>query len=271
MTFTNSRGPKRIVCLTEEPTEWLYLLGEEHRIVGITAYTVRPPQAQRDKPVVSAFIGGSIARIKALQPDLIIGFSDVQAEYARSLIAEGLPVLIFNQRSVQEILDVLVTLGQLVGAEERARHLVEGYVRRLEEARNESAQRAHRPRVYFEEWDEPMISCIRWVHELIELAGGENIFAEEALSPASKGRIVTVERVQERAPEVILASWCGKALERESLCARLGNDIPAIRDGRVFEVPSELILQPGPACLTAGLDALVRLIHGEGSDVARRR
>jgi iron complex transport system substrate-binding protein len=261
MTFTIPRGPQRIVCLTEEPTEWLYLLGEQHRIVGITAYTVRPSEAQRDKPVVSAFIGGSIARIKALQPDLIIGFSDVQAEYARSLIAEGLPVLIFNQRSVQEILEVLGTLGNLVGAEARASQLLEGYVRRIEEVANEAAKRTHRPRVYFEEWDEPMISSIRWVHELIEIAGGDNVFAEEAQSAASKGRIVTVERVRERAPEVILASWCGKAFDRESLVARLGEAVPAIRNGRVYEVPSEIILQPGPACLTDGLDALVRLIH----------
>lgn len=264
MTFSIPRGPQRIVCLTEEPTELLYLLGEQDRIVGITAYTVRPTEAQRDKPVVSAFIGGSIARIKALKPDLILGFSDVQAEYARSLIAEGLPVLIFNQRSLQEILEVLVTLGQLVGAHERVHALVDGYRARLEEVANTNAKRTHRPRVYFEEWDEPMISCIRWVHELIEIAGGENIFAEEALSAASKGRIVSVERVRACAPEVVLASWCGKAFDAASLCARLGEDVPAMREGRVYEVPSEIILQPGPACLTDGLDALVRLIHRIG-------
>ena len=263
MTFTIPRGPQRIVCLTEEPTELLYLLGEEHRIVGITAYTLRPPEAMKSKPVVSAFIGGSIARIKALNPDLIIGFSDVQAEYARSLIAEGLPVMIFNQRSLAEILEVLVTMGQMVGAEARVRTLVEGYVRRLDAVQEESQKLAHRPRVYFEEWDEPMISCIRWVHELIEIAGGQNIFAEASLSAASKGRVVTVEQVQQAAPEVILASWCGKALDENSLRARLGADVPAIRDGRVHEVPSEIILQPGPACLTDGLNALVRFIHRE--------
>jgi len=279
MTFSIPRGPQRIVCLTEEPTELLYLLGEQHRIVGITAYTVRPPEAARDKPIVSAFIGGSIARIKALKPDLIIGFSDVQAEYARSLIAEGLPVMIFNQRSIAEILEVLVTMGQMVGARERVQALVEGYVKRLDAIQEETLKLAHRPRVYFEEWDEPMISCIRWVHELIEIAGGQNIFAEESLSAASKGRIVTVEQVRAAAPEVILASWCGKALDASSLRARLGaevagfpfgkevagspigTEVPAIRDGRVHEVPSEIILQPGPACLTDGLDALVRLIR----------
>jgi len=251
-------GPQRIVCLTEEPTEILYALGEEHRIVGITAYTERPPEAKRRFPIVSSFIGGSLQRIQALNPDLVVGFSDVQADYARTLIYAGLPVLIFNQRSIEEILGVVQTLSNLVGAQERGRQLVERYVRGLDAARQRTARRTHRPRVYFEEWNEPMISAIRWVSELIEIAGGEALFREKSLSAASKGRVVTVDEVRAAAPDVILASWCGNPFDERELRERLGPEIPALLSGRVHALPPEVILQPGPACLTDGLALLER-------------
>lgn len=262
--FSIRNGARRIVSLTEEPTELLYLLGEGDRVVGITAYTERPPEAKRDKPVVSAFVGGSVERIRALAPDLVIGFSDVQADYARKLIHAGLPVLILNQRSLQDILDAMVILGNVVGAGERARALMEGYARRLDEAAERAARRTTKPRVYFEEWDDPMISCIRWVGELIELAGGQNVFADRSLAPASKDRQVTVEEVRAANPEVILASWCGKPFNRAATEQRLGADLAAFRSGRVHELPAEIILQPGPACLGDGLALLEGLIGGDG-------
>ncbi|MDX1440482.1 MAG: ABC transporter substrate-binding protein, partial [Rubricoccaceae bacterium] len=200
-------SPERIVCLTEETTEFLYLLGEENRIVGISAYTCRPPQAREEKPVVSAFIGGSVKKIKALEPDLVIGFSDVQAELASKLIKENLQVLITNQRSINEILDTLMMLSRMVGAEEKAHSLVEGYRSRIKEIRSARQERTHRPRVYFEEWDDPMISAIQWVGELIEVAGGENIFADRAGEPASKDRHVSREEVISRSPEIYISCW----------------------------------------------------------------
>ena len=183
-------GPQRIVCLTEEPTEILYALGEQERIVGISAYTVRPPEAKRDKPVVSAFVGGSVPKIKALEPDLVIGFSDIQADLARELIAENLQVLIFNQRSLDEIAGVIVDLGSLVARREAALALVDGYRGRIDRIANESARRGARPRVYFEEWDDPMICGIQWVSELIEIAGGEDIFADRARGKLARERFV---------------------------------------------------------------------------------
>lgn len=252
---------QRIVCLTEEPTEVLYLLGEEHRIVGITAYTERPPEAKRDKPVVSAFVGGSIDKIKALRPDLAIGFSDVQAKYAQALIAEGLQVIIFNQRSLLEILRTIVAIGRLVGAEAKAQELVAGYELRITQARARAAARSHRPRVYFEEWYEPTVCGIRWVSELIEVAGGEDVFRDRSDQAMAKGRVVSHAEILERAPEVVLASWCGKPFDRASFLGRPGFDaLPAVINRRVHELDPAIILQPGPACLTAGLDALEQLI-----------
>jgi iron complex transport system substrate-binding protein len=251
-------GPRRIVCLTEEPTEILYRLGEGDRVVGISAYTVRPPEAKRDKPVVSAFIGGSVKKIAALAPDLVIGFSDIQADLARELIAANLPVLIFNQRSVQEILGVIVDLGSLVGARERAQDLVAGFVTRIEAISARAAKRRTRPRVYFEEWDDPMICGIRWVSELIEIAGGTDVFADRSRGKLARERIVDAQLVASAAPELLLASWCGKAFDLEALLARPGmQKVPAIRARRIAEIPAEIILQPGPACLTDGLDRLV--------------
>jgi iron complex transport system substrate-binding protein len=261
MPYRLRQKPERIVCLTEETTETLYLLGEGRRVVGISAYTCRPPEARRDKPVVSAFIGGSVAKIKALEPDLVIGFSDIQADLAQQLVAENLQVLIFNQRSVQEILDTIEIVGRIVGAEARARSLCEGYVARLAEAESRAMQRSRRPLCYFEEWDDPMITAIGWVSELIELAGGRNVFKERAAGRHARERFVTSDEVLARAPEVYIASWCGKAFDREAALARDGWDrLPAVLQGRVHELDPSIILQPGPACLTDGLSALERIL-----------
>jgi len=256
-------GPRRIVCLTEEPTEILYALGEGERVVGISAYTVRPPEARRDKPVVSAFVGGSVQKIAALEPDLVVGFSDIQADLARDLIAANLNVLIFNQRSVQEILGVIVDLGSLVGARDRARSLAVGYASRLDEIADRATRRSTRPRVYFEEWDDPMICGIRWVSELIEIAGGVDVFADRSRGKLARERIVDAEAVTAAAPELMLASWCGKPFDVDAVIARPGmQSVPAIRERRIQEIPAEIILQPGPACLTDGVDALARAIGG---------
>jgi iron complex transport system substrate-binding protein len=260
VNFRPRETPRRIVCLTEEPTEILYALGEGERVVGISAWTKRPPEA-REKPIVSAFVGGSVEKIVALEPDLVIGFSDIQARLASELIAANLQVLVFNQRSIQEILEVILAVARIVGREAQGRELVAGYLARLEAAAARSASRASRLRVYFEEWPDPMISGIRWVSELIEVAGGIDIFADRSSGRQAKDRFVTSAEVIERAPEVILASWCGKPFDPESLRARAGwGRIPAVVSGRLHEIDSCLILQPGPACLTDGLDALERLL-----------
>jgi iron complex transport system substrate-binding protein len=255
--------PRRIVCLTEEPTEILYALGEGERVVGISAWTVRPPEARADAPVVSGFTGGNVEKIAALEPDLVIGFSDIQAELASKLIARNLQVLIFNQRSIAEILDVVLLLGRLVGREAEARDLVAGYEQHLAEVAGRAAARAVRPRVYFEEWPDPMISGIRWVSELIGIAGGEDVCADRAGGKLAKERFVSADEVAARAPEIIVASWCGKPVDKDAIRARAGwAEVPAVASGRIHEIESALILQPGPACLTDGLDALEGIIAG---------
>jgi len=255
-------GPQRIVCLTEEPTEILYTLGEGQRIVGISAYTVRPSEAKQEKPVVSAFIDGSVHKICALKPDLIIGFSDIQADLARKLIAANQQVLIFNQRSLQEILEVILAIGSLVGRQLEAVQLCDRYLRRLESIQTQNANRYERPRVYFEEWDEPMISGIQWVSELIDIAGGGDIFSDRARGKLAKERFVQAEEVIEAQPDIVFASWCGKPFDSVAFRARPGFDrLPAVQKDQIHEVPSELILQPGPACLTAGLDHLIEGIR----------
>ncbi len=257
--YAAGRTPRRIVCLTEEPTEILYALGEQDRIVGISAYTVRPPEASRDKPVVSAFIGGSVDKISALKPDLVVGFSDIQAQLAHDLIKAGLAVLIFNQRTVQEILDVVVTLGQIVGAAERAESLVTEYVRHLTAIEERGRRRSRAPRVYFEEWDDPQISAIAWVSELIELAGGVDVFRDRAGGAMASERTVTADEVVEAAPELILASWCGKPFDAQALRSRARFDsVPAVANGAVHEIDASIILQPGPAALTDGVAAIAR-------------
>jgi iron complex transport system substrate-binding protein len=254
-----ARFPERIVCLTEETTETLYRLGEERRIVGISGYTVRPARARREKPRVSAFLSAKTDAILALEPDLVIGFSDLQADIARDLAKAGLAVMILNQRSVDEILSMILTLGALVGAEARARRLVAELEAGLDAIRARGARFPVRPRVYFEEWDEPMISAIRWVSELVAIAGGDDVFPELSRSPGAAGRTVAdPSEVVRRAPDVILGSWCGKKFRPERVAARPGWDaIPAVRDGELHEIKSSEILQPGPAALTDG----VRRIH----------
>lgn len=255
--------PGRIVCLTEETTETLYLLGEQARIVGISGFTVRPPRARREKPKVSAFTSAKIDKILALKPDLVLGFSDLQADIAGRLIREGVAVHIFNQRSVDGILAMIRLLGAMVGAADRAEALITDYRRGLAAARAEAAALARRPRVYFEEWDQPLISGIRWVSELIELAGGEDCFAELAEQQSARNRIIRDPgEVAARAPDIIIGSWCGKKFRPEQLAGRPGwPHIPAVRTGQVFEIKSCDILQPGPAALTDGLEQIRGIIR----------
>lgn len=255
--------PERIVCLTEEPTEILYELGEEQRIVGISAYTCRPPRAADEHQVVSAFIGGSVKKISALKPDLIIGFSDIQAQLAHDLIKANLPVVIFNQRSIQEILDVIITIGSIVGRRDAARDLVGGYIESLQAATARTKAQARRPRVYFEEWDDPRISAIEWVGELVEIAGGENIFADKSRGKLAKERFVDDEAIIAADPEIICASWCGKAVDLDSFEKRQGyEETSAIKNNEIHELDPSIILQPGPACLTDGLQRLEEIIRG---------
>ncbi len=257
-----SAYPSRIVCLTEETTETLYLLGEEQRIVGISGFTVRPPRARRDKPRVSAFTSARIDRILALQPDLVLGFSDLQADIAASLVRAGLEVHVFNQRSVDEILRTVRIIGGLVGCEARAAALAASLEAGVERVRAAAALLPRRPRVYFEEWDEPPISAIRWVSELVEIAGGDNCFVELAAAPLGRDRIIADPlEIVRRAPDIIFGSWCGKKFRPELVAARPGwQSVPAVRHGELHEVKSSIILQPGPAALTDGLAALHAVI-----------
>jgi iron complex transport system substrate-binding protein len=255
--------PQRIVCLTEEPTEVLYALGEERRIVGISGFTVRPARARREKPRVSAFISAKVDRILELEPDFVIGFSDMQADIAQALIKAGIEVWISNHRSVAGILGYVRRLGALVGVAERAERYALELERHIEEVRTEAAALGSRPRVYFEEWDEPMITAIRWVSELIAIAGGEDIFPERAACSLGKDRIVAdAGEVVRRAPQIILGSWCGKRFRPERVASRAGwENVPAIRDGELHEIKSPLILQPGPAALTDGLTAIHSVVR----------
>jgi iron complex transport system substrate-binding protein len=250
------------VCLTEETTEALYLLGEDWRIVGISGFTVRPPRARREKPRVSAFTSAKLERIAALEPDLVLGFSDLQADIAADLARRGIEVHVFNQRSVAEILRMLHTLGGMIGCEAKARALVERLDAGLAELRAVASALPRRPRVYFEEWDSPQISAIRWVSELIVVAGGEEVFPELARCPLGRERIVADPlEVVRRAPDIIFGSWCGKKFSPRSVAARPGwQDVPAVRDGELHEVKSSIILQPGPAALTDGVRELHRVI-----------
>jgi iron complex transport system substrate-binding protein len=248
--------PRRIVCLTEETVETLYLLGEQDRIVGVSGYAVRPPQVRREKPRVSAFISADLPKILALEPDLVLGFSDLQSEIAAALGRAGVAVHLFNQRDIAGILAMIRMLGAMVGASELAETLAARYERRLADVA--ATTRARRPKVYFEEWDDPLITGIGWVSELVEIAGGEDAFPQMRFQKAAKDRIVTPDAVRAAAPDVILASWCGKKVVADKIRGRPGwNEIPAVRDNRIIEIKSPLILQPGPAALTDGLDAIV--------------
>src|SRR3954447_8126899 len=253
--------PARIVCLTEETVETLYLLGEERRIVGVSGYAVRPPQVRREKPRVSAFISADFERIVALRPDLVLAFSDLQADIAAQLIRRNIAVHAFNQRDIAGIFDMIRTLGALVGAVEKAEELAVSLEDRIDLAREQAIALPRRPRVYFEEWDEPMISGLKWVSELIEAAGGIEVFPTLAANKNARDRIVAPHDVIAAAPDIIIGSWCGKRFVPARVAARPGFDaIPAVRQGELHEIKSTLILQPGPAALTAGLDQLVRIV-----------
>src|SRR6185503_7113924 len=242
--------PERIVCLTEETVETLYLLGEDARIVGVSGYAVRPARVRKEKPRVSAFISADLPKILALEPDLVLTFSDLQADIVAALIRAGIAVHAFNQRNIAGILDMIRTLGALVGASERAARLADQLAGEIESARQRGARLRERPKVYFEEWDEPMISAINWVSELIAIAGGVDIFADRAAAKSATERVVSAEQVLQRAPDIIIGSWCGKKFNADRVAARPGFDrIPAIRNRRLHEIKSPLILQPGPAAL----------------------
>jgi iron complex transport system substrate-binding protein len=262
----STRYPSRIVCLTEETTETLYLLGEGDRIVGISGYTVRPPEA-RHKPKVSAFINARFDKIEALKPDLILAFSDLQADIAAELIRRGYSVVTFNQRSVAEILQMIRMVGAIVGCADRAVALADSLEHGLENIRTKAAAFARRPRVFFEEWDTPLISGICWVDELVEIAGGEPLFPALRKESLAKNRIVSPDEVAARDPEVIIASWCGKAMKKRTIEERPGWDrISAVRADHIYEIKSTYILQPGPAALTEGVtrmhECLARAVRG---------
>ncbi|MBP6748356.1 MAG: ABC transporter substrate-binding protein [Xanthomonadaceae bacterium] len=256
-------GPQRIVCLTEEPTETLYALGEQHRIVGISGFTVRPAAARREKPKVSAFTSAKIDEILKLRPDFVVGFSDIQADIASALIKHGVEVWIANHRSVDEILDYVRRLGALVGAAQKANAYADDLRRGLDTIAADAATLPRRPKVYFEEWDTPQISGIRWGSELVGIAGGDDIFPERALQSLAKHRILEDgDEVIRRAPDIILGSWCGKKFRPEKVAARPGwQAIPAVRDGELHEIKSPIILQPGPAALTDGVREIAKIVR----------
>jgi iron complex transport system substrate-binding protein len=248
--------PTRIVCLTEETTETLYLLGQGDRIVGVSGYTVRPPAARR-KPKVSAFINAKFDKIEALEPDLVLAFSDLQADLAAELVRRGLTVVTFNQRTVAEILQMIRMLGGLVGCQQTAEDLAATLERDLDRIRDTASTFRERPRVFFEEWDDPLISGIRWVEELVEIAGGSPIFPELAEAGLAKDRIVDPDEVARRDPQIVFASWCGKKVRKETIRSRRGWDrVSAVRDDHIYEIKSTYILQPGPASLTEGVAQL---------------
>ena len=258
----SSKYPQRIVCLTEETTETIYLLGQQDRIVGISGFTVRPPQARKEKPKVSAFTSAKVDKIAALNPDLILGFSDLQADIAADLVELGLEVHIFNHRSVADIFRMISTLGGMLGCEADTRRLVAELEAGLDKLKAAAAKLPRRPRVYFEEWDAPQISGIAWVSELVGIAGGDDIFPELARESLGRNRIVADPlEVPRRAPDIILGSWCGKKFRPKQVAARPGwTEVPAVRNGELHEIKSSLILQPGPAALTDGVNAIHQVI-----------
>lgn len=255
--------PSRIVCLTEETVETLYLLGEQDRIVGVSGYVVRPPEARRDKPRVSAFTSADTEKILALKPDLVFTFSDLQADIVADLIRHGLAVHAFNHRDIGGILDMISMVGAIVGAGEKAAALVAAMQARLTQARERAAQLRRRPKVFFEEWDEPLISGIGWVSELVQAAGGDDIFPERARQAAAKDRIVSHDDVIAAAPDIIIGSWCGKKFSPRKVVARPGFEaVPAVVNDQLYEIKSSIILQPGPAALTDGLSTMEAIIEG---------
>jgi iron complex transport system substrate-binding protein len=259
-------GPQRIVCLTEETTEWLYLLGQESRIVGISGYTVRPRRAREEKPKVSAFLSAKIDKILALRPDCVFGFSDLQADIAAELIRKGVQVTVFNQRSLEEIFSMLYQVAAMVGEVERGLEWITRTRSRLAEIEAEAKTLARRPKVFFEEWDEPHISAIRWVSELVGIAGGDDCFPELSVQAMGKDRIIADgAEIVRRAPDIVFGSWCGKKFRPEKVAARPGwGDVPAVKNAQLFEIKSADILQPGPAALTDGVEQLHRIVMAWG-------
>ena len=263
-----ARGPQRIICLTEETTEWLYLLGQEQRIVGISGYTVRPRRARAEKPKVSAFLSAKIDKILALEPDCVFGFSDLQADIASALIKHGVQVTVFNQRSVEEIFSVLYQVAAMVGQVERGLDLLERMRARLLAIEDQARALPRRPRIYFEEWDEPHISAIRWVSQLTGIAGGDDCFPELAREPMGKDRIIADgAEIVRRDPDIVFGSWCGRKFRPAHVRARPGwQGVGAVRNEQLFEIKSAEILQPGPAALTEGVEQLHRIIMQWGLD-----
>jgi iron complex transport system substrate-binding protein len=257
-----SLAPRRIVCLTEETTEWLYLLGEEARIVGISGYTVRPRRARDEKPKVSAFLSAKIDKILELKPDCVFGFSDLQADIAAELIRRGVQVTVFNQRSIEEIFSMLYQVAAIVGRPERGMELLDQMRARLDAIAQAARALPKRPRVFFEEWDEPPISAICWVSELLAIAGGDDCFPELSVQSLGKDRIIADDQeIVRRNPDIIIGSWCGKKFRPEKVAARAGfRAINAVREGHLFEIKSADILQPGPAALTDGVEQLHKII-----------
>jgi iron complex transport system substrate-binding protein len=255
-------GPRRIVCLTEETTEWLYLLGEEARIVGISGYTVRPPRARQQKPRVSAFLTAKIDRILELKPDCVFGFSDLQADIAAELVRKGVQVTIFNQRSIEEICSMLFQVAAMVGRAERGLELLREMREKLVAIEKAAGALPRRPRVFFEEWDEPPISAIRWVSQLLGIAGGDDCFPELALQSMGKDRIVAdPQEIVRRNPDIVIGSWCGKKFRPEKVAARPGwGEVNAVKNAQLFEIKSADILQPGPAALTDGVAQMHRIV-----------
>lgn len=258
--------PQRIVCLTEETTEWLYMLGQEARIVGISGFTVRPARARQEKPRVSAFLSAKIDKILALEPDCVLGFSDLQADIASALIRQGVQVTVFNQRSVSGIFAMMYQVAAMVGQAEQGLAKIAVMKQQLEDIKRQAATLARRPRVYFEEWDEPHISAIQWVSELVGVAGGDDVFPELARESLGKNRIIADgAEIVRRAPDIIIGSWCGKKFRPDKVAARAGwEEVPAVRHQQLFEVKSPDILQPGPAALSDGVAALHRIIMAWG-------
>ena len=253
--------PQRIVYLTEETVETLYLLGEQNRIVGVSGYVVRPPEARQEKPRVSAFISADVPKICALDPDLVLTFSDLQADIVAELVRNGIHVHAFNHRDVLGIFDMIRMLGALVGVPDRAEDLARNLQSGLDKVRERGKTLARSPRVFFEEWDDPLISCISWVSELVGIAGGRDVFQDRATGKSGTDRIVTAEEVCARQPDIIIGSWCGRKFQPAKVKARTGfNQLPAVRGGYLFEVKSPIILQPGPAALTDGVEALQQIM-----------
>lgn len=255
--MSSNRYPQRIVCLTEEGTEILYNINEQHRLVGISGFTYRPPQARKEKPKVSTFLDAKFEEIIELKPDLVIGYSDLQSDIAAELIRRGINVFIFNHRTVEEILNMIVQFTSLIGCQEKGLKLVESYEKKLGEVKQQATLLPYRPTVFFEEWDEPIISGSAWVNDLIEIAGGILAFPELKNKALAKDRILLAEQVIERNPEIIIGSWCGKMFKPEKVKQRIGfENVKAVQKNQLYEIKSELILQPGPAALTDGLDKI---------------